>query len=253
MEEKVREILQKYQQMKIGQNVIVCPYFMNMAKRSVIHMLREVPISEAEIDSFSTMWKEGKTDYGRFQGKGNPEEIIKPAIEITDKMGLPIEKVKKPEVALEIMKHVGLGIDCSGLVFNLFLYAFNNEDVKKEFLESLDWQETDKMDASRAGAFVFAGKASDIVKPDQLKPMDLVLIRNSSGKYIHIAIVLSGRQNGFEVVQSSLLTTPTGINISSFKIVDGSPEFEYKPSLGKNWEELYRIGKLEFRRLNILK
>lgn len=253
MEEKVREILQKYQQMKIGPSVIACPYFMNMAKRSVMNMLREVSISETELDNFSTLWKEGKTDYGRFQGKGNPGEIISAAIEITNKMGLPIEKVKNTEVALEIMKHVGLGIDCSGLAFNLFLYAFDNEGLKKEFLESLDWQETDKMDASRAGAFVFAGKASDMVKPDQLKPMDLVLIKNSSGKYTHIAIVLSGGQNEFEVVQSSLLTTPTGINVSTVKIVDGCPEFEYKPNLGKNWEELYEIGNLEFRRLNILK
>lgn len=251
MEEKVREMLKQYQEMRIGKSVVACPYFMNVAKGSVMRMLREVNISEDEIDKFSTKWRVGDTDYGRFQGKGTPEEILSAALEITNKIGLQLSD-SEPEVVVEMLKHIGLGIDCSGLVFNLLGYAFEAKGKKQDFIDSLDWFESDKKAASRAGAFVFAGSASIIVEPRDLRSLDLILIKDSKNRYTHIALLVGGENNDFEVIQSSLVTVPTGINVSKMRVEDNKPVFEYKPGLGRTWEEKFEKKELEFRRLVVL-
>ena len=251
LEEGAWEQINKYKNMKIGRGTIPCPYYMNVAKRSVMSMLREVQVPEDAIDKFSSLWRMGKTGFGRHQGKGTPEEIIEATREITGRIGLPVDRAY-PEIVVEIMKHIGLGIDCSGLVFNVLSFAFDKEGRNEELLNCLDWSEPDKRSASRAGVTVFAGKASETIDPSEARSLDLILTKGTSGKYNHIALILQKADGDYDVVQSTLLALPTGVNVSGMIIVNGKPEFGYKPGVGTTWEEKYAGGTLEFRRLAVL-
>lgn len=250
MENDVREIIRRYKEMKIGKNVISCPYYMNVAKTAVVEMLKEADVSSEKIDKFSSLWREGRTEFGYLQGKGLPEEIATAALQITEKIGLSIEKADS-EVAVEMLKHLGLGIDCSGFVFNVLKSAFEASDKLEELMDSLDWAEPEKRDSSRAGVFVFAGDASNAVDISALHDLDLILIKNHSNKYTHIAMLLS-IDGGFEIAQSTILTVPTGVNLSKMKVAGGKPVFQFIPGLGRRWEEIFAEGRMEFRRLKAL-
>src|SRR3972149_4924892 len=189
MVEKTREMIRGYQRLEIGKNIVSCPYYMNVAKRSVVSLLEKAGVFGNGIEKFSLLWKQAAVDFGRFQGKGLPEE------------------------------------------------------------DGLDWADTDKRDASRAGVFVFAGKASYVVEASSLRGLDLLLMRGLSGKYTHIALLLATGEDEFEVAQSTLLAVPTGINLSRMKVVGLNPVFEFTPGLGKRWEEIFAEGRIEFRRL----
>ncbi|MEK7525062.1 MAG: hypothetical protein AAB548_01680 [Patescibacteria group bacterium] len=251
MVERAREIIDRYQRLEIGRNFISCPYYMNVAKKSVIDLLRRVDVPGEEIDKFSSTWRKSAVDFGRFQGKGLPDEIAGAALQISRKIGLPIENAD-PMVVVEVMKHLGLGIDCSGFVFNVLRYAFEADGKLDKFVNSLAWEDTERRDASRAGTFVFAGKASYVIEAHDLRGLDLLLMRGLSGKYIHVALLLPVDNGEFEVVQSTLLAVPTGVNFSRMKVVKQGPVFEFIPGLGKRWEEIFAEGRIEFRRLAAL-
>ena len=246
--EKTREMIRGYQRLEIGKNIVSCPYYMNVAKRSVVSLLEKAGVFGNGIEKFSLLWKQAAVDFGRFQGKGLPEEIALAALQISKKIGLSIENAE-PATAVEVMKHLGLGIDCSGFVFNVLKYAFGSSGGLGEFMDGLDWADTDKRDASRAGVFVFAGKASYVVEASSLRGLDLLLMRGLSGKYTHIALLLATGEDEFEVAQSTLLAVPTGINLSRMKVVGLNPVFEFTPGLGKRWEEIFAEVRIEFRRL----
>ena len=97
---------------------------------------------------------------------------------------------------------------------------------------------------------MFAGKASTIIDPINLRALDLILIRTNDKKsYDHVAIIL--RKNpGLVVAQSSI--SNSGVSLTKIGVGRKGPKFEYKPEIGKSWENLYKNGLLEFRRLNIL-
>lgn len=250
MEEKTRQMIRKYQRLKIGINYVTCPYYMHVVRADVMGLLKEAGVPQKRIDIFSLLWRQKMSKFGYLQGKGTPDEIVSSALLIAKKVGLPIENAKS-EMVVEIMKHLGLGIDCSGFVFNILKFAFESIGKLEEFLESLDWKERDKRDASRAGAFIFAGRASRLVDTSDLRGLDLLLIKNRDDRYIHIAMLL-GADDEFEVVQSTVSVVPTGINLSRMKVVGRKPVFGFVPELGKKWEELFAEGRIEFRRLAML-
>jgi hypothetical protein len=250
VEEKAREMIQKYQELKVGESTVSCPYYMHVVRADVMELLKEVSVSDKEIRKFSALWKRKMKGFGYLQGKGTPDEITSAALQITKRIGLSIEHAK-PEIAVEMMKHLGLGIDCSGAVFNVLKYAFEAVGKLEKFMDSLDWREQNKRDASRAGVFIFAGKASRLVDTSDLRTLDLLLVKNQDDRYTHIAMLL-GAKGGFEVVQSTVLAVPTGINVSRLSVVDKKPVFEFVPGLGKRWEEVYVEGGIEFRRLIVL-
>jgi len=251
-ENTAKEIVGQYLELEIGQMRIRCPYYMNVAKSAVLEMMVEAGVDGDEKDRFSDLWREGKTRFGRFQGKGNPGEIASAAIEISEAIGLPVAKAS-PDVAINILLHLGLGIDCSGLVFNVLKYVFEKDGRLDEFMNSLDWQESNKRNASRAGAFVFAGKASRTAQMDDLRPLDLLLFKSRSGRYNHIALILDGGVDGrYAIAQSTIAKFPSGVDVSGMKIDGENIIFEFVPGIGDRWEKLFIDGRLEFRRLRIL-
>ena len=238
-----------YSELTIYSQKVSTPYFINNIERYFYGGMRKVGISEKKIAQFHKLYKNSKILFAWYRGKGTPEEIILATKTISNKVGLPLNHASK-EVIREFMQLYGIGVDCSGFVYEVLRLSFNKVGEEKKFTESLNWK-NGKIGASRAGVFVFSGRASIKVEPKNIQPLDLILEKDGSGKYDHMAIIL--RENSKLIIaQSSIGKSPFGINISRFSIKKGLPIFEYQPEIGNNWEKLYRMGLLEFRRLKIL-
>lgn len=149
------------------------------------------------------------------------------------------------------MKLFGLGIDCGGFVYNLFEYAFEQSNQKQDFINSLDWPDREKKGVNYSGVSIFAGKASLIVKPKDIKHLDLILILEN-GKYSHIAIIIEKDKKLF-AVESTLSFYPTGINFTEINFDKNKIRFDSKRTIGRDFNEIYKTNSMEIRRLNILK
>lgn len=244
-------MVERYQNLSVCDKTVSTPYYINNIEQYFIDLMKKEGISDEKIHAVHKAYKNNKVPYGWTRGKGTPEELEQATTTISEKVGFSLSDATEDGV-IEFMKLFGLGVDCAGLVYHMLSFAFQKNGKFDEFENSLAWGDPEKRGASRAGAFVFAKTASNVVEPSELQPLDFILIKGWTKEYVHIAIVLE-KNKEFFVVQSSIASIPTGVNVTKLFINDGKPQFEYKPTIGKEWENLYREGTVEFRRLSILK
>ncbi|OGC52186.1 hypothetical protein A2982_01730 [candidate division WWE3 bacterium RIFCSPLOWO2_01_FULL_39_13] len=239
-----------YLELNVYGKQVVTPYYINNIQPEFIELMRESGINEELAKKVSEKYKNKLVPYGWYRGKGTPEQLSRSAETLSDRVGLSLKNATKNGVG-EFMKLYGLGIDCSGFVYNLLEYAFHKTSLGNEFEASLDWRDEKKMGANYAGTFVFAGKASNPITVDQARPLDLVFIKDKS-KHLHMGIFLFFDRLGLCLAQSSLVTIPSGVTRTSFRVRNKKPVFGFRPSIGSMWERLYQKGILEVRRLKIV-
>jgi hypothetical protein len=246
------ERVNQYLSLDIYGTKISTPYFINNVERFFVDLMKKAKIDTHLIEKVRSMYKDKNIPYGWYRGKGTPEQIEQSTLEISKRQGLSLKMASK-ETILEFMKLYALGVDCSGFAYNILFYAINKSGNKKKLDQILDWKNKSIKNVYQAGAFVFAGKASELVNPNQLKELDLILIRNpKSNKHIHIAIILKDDKNKLVVVQSVISKSPSGVRVDGMKVKNNQPFFEFQPEIGgtgNGWENLYKKGYLEFRRL----
>lgn len=248
LNEQVLKRIKDYQILKISSKIINTPYYINNIEKHIKYLMREAEIPEEKIEKVHQSYKNREIPFGWYRGKGTPGQIADATIQILENVGLSLRGATKEGIS-EFMKLYGLGIDCSGFVYNVLSYAFEKVDKLEKFNESLEWasKEQEKHNVFYAGAFVFAGKASRKISLNKLQPLDLLSIRNKEN-HSHIGMLVN--QSGkLKLTQSSISTIPTGVTVTKFSIKDGRPIFGFKASLGSDWGKLYEGGRLEFRRL----
>jgi hypothetical protein len=238
-----------YQGLEIQGKRVSTPYFINNTGMWFIKLMIDEGVEPDKIGKIKKAFVERKIPYGWYLGKGEPEEITEAVKKISEISGLSLKKSSN-ETILEFMKLYGLGVDCSGLVYNLLAYGLSKLRESDLLNESLDWSDSSFKGVTRAGAFSFAGKASTVIKPEDVIMLDVILIRGTVGGGVnHIALVLE-KNDSLMVAQSTIKKVPTGVSIDKLNITNNSPVFGFKPSMGLSWEKMFEDGRLEFRRLN---
>lgn len=248
------ERVHQYQKLKIANLEVSTPFYSNDVALHFKRVMSDVGISNGDIVNVFSVYNNNQVPYGWFRGKGDPEQITSAAKEIADLWGLDLKRATNPEVITEFMKAAGLGIDCSGFVYQTLKYAFEKTGHTKLLNETLEWPDSVRQEnVYNAGIRNFTDGASTVIQPSEVQPTDIITIETAMGeKYSHMALILK-ESNRLKVAQSAIGQIPTGVNISVLEIKDGLPKFDFRPNLTDRWENLYETRKLEFRRLNIFK
>lgn len=243
----VFEEAEHYRNLQIFGCEIICPYYINRPVGYLIDLMRNVGIDDAKITEFYSKFKENSAPYGWYQGKGTA-----PQIEDTIKHFLPYAGFGRPKITPEglrdLMRLRGVGVDCSGFVFNILSDGFKKVGLEKEFRDSISWRDSNKQNVFQANVKTFYNSSFSVTPPN-LRPLDIAIMENQG----HIAIVLNDTDGYLKVYQSTPWCSPSGVNVSNLLISGENLEFSFIPSMGDNWNEMYKRGKIEFRRLNIFK
>lgn len=240
--------IQDYQGLRIARRKINCPYFINNFDNFLTDLLKDGGGSNKVLKTIIQAYHQRSIPFGWYLGKGTPEEITEATKRVAEEWEISLDKASEQGI-VEFMKLAGLGIDCSGFIYNVVTYAFNRINKLEELKNSLNWISKTKT-AEFAGAFIFDDKASEKIPLASLQPLDLVLIKNK-GLTIHLGIFIR-KEKELKYAQSNFNTVPSGVTISDFFIKDQTPIFKLKKTMGSNLTELYKTGGLEFRRLKIL-
>lgn len=243
------ERVDAYQHLKIGPNFINTPFYINEIGMWFGELMKDAGIDQDFIRSVFEMYQQRKIPYGWYRGKGSPEELSEAAVQLATKMGLDLDRAT-PQSTVELMKYLGLGIDCSGLVFNSLSYAFDQAGLQG-FEDSLNIADGVNKDKYKAGVNSFLGKASRLISPNEVGPLDILVKQGWHNRAWHVGVVLQ-REDYLLLAHSTLTLTPNGVHTSWFRVENNKPVFGFKPTLSPtSWEELYDQGELEFRRLEI--
>jgi len=246
------ERVTQYQKLKIGNFEISTPFFSNDTALLFGQIMSDVGVSNEDIVNVFNVYNNNKVPFGWFRGKGTPEQITFAAKEIAKQWDLDLSKAANSEVITEFMKAAGLGIDCSGFVYQTLKYSFEKAgytSVLDSVLRGIDVHEEEN--EYRIGVKNFTGKASRVIHPAETQPIDIIVIKDPTrGKYTHMALILK-RDEDLMIAHSVIGQIPTGVHMSYLQIENDLPQFSFRPNLTERWEKLYKMGNLEFRRLNV--
>ncbi|MBU2592790.1 MAG: hypothetical protein ABH867_01380 [Patescibacteria group bacterium] len=166
----------QYVNLRVAKTEVRTPFYCHEVGMYIGQAMTEAGIDPADITGFFTVFNDqDKVSWGWYRGKGTPEQIAQATEEIAKRWSLDISEAP-PEVIVEVMKYAGLGVDCSGFIYNVLNFAFSKWGAEKKFKQSLDWID-EKQDPFKAGVFVFVGKASNIISVADSRELDLILIR----------------------------------------------------------------------------
>lgn len=247
----LQQRIDDYLHIKVGKHTFPAPYFINFPAMAFIQIFAEVGIPVEKIQEIKDIYKSGKYLYGLHGGKARPEELVAAAERILQESSLEPNGCKA-EGIVELMKANGIGVDCSGMVYEVLRYSAEKIDEEEKFKQTLNWSDLNKMTASRAGTFIFMGEASDEVNPSEIRSADLIVSIDKNGSYDHVGIFIE-KEKKLLLAHSTLQAIPVGMRIQEVHIENGKVvDFGIDPIFGKRWEELVEEGRLVFRRLRYL-
>ncbi len=239
-------MVNRYLNLTINGVTLPAPYYTNNVGRFRKKVMAAAGLDEELIVKVQKKYKDKEVNYGWYRGKGTPEQLEQAAEQLSEKVGLHLQKSKYG--IIEFMKLFGIGIDCSGFVYNVFKHALKQTEQFEKFNNSLQWK-SEKHNVDNAGVFVFREPATNIVEPEKVQPLDLVIIKKGN-KHTHICLILE-KEGTLKLAQSSIATKPAGVTVTDLEIKNNKPVFHFEQTLGKDWGELYKKGNLTFRRLSI--
>ncbi|MCA9391633.1 hypothetical protein KC614_00320 [candidate division WWE3 bacterium] len=249
--EAVSARVNEYLNLRIGRHTIAAPYFANYIGMMFVQLMRDHGVAEESIQKMSAAYKNKEVPFGWYRGKGTPEEIINTTKELADFYGLDLAAVTS-EGLVEFMKFYGIGIDCSGFVYELLRYGAESLDMVDQLNDSLSWIDPEKVGRDYAGTFVFAGEGSQVISPNDVAALDLVITKDKNAKYDHVGMFIKEGEELY-LVQSTLALLPTGVSKSKVKTLSQDKiDLGYESNFGSDHTKMYREGVLEFRRLKFI-
>ncbi len=244
------DYISRYQNLRIYDQTVNTPYYINNLGIYVFTpMLELLDPTDENKKKFLDAYKNCEMPFGWYRGKGTPEQLEEAVLSVSEEVHISLKRATAFGV-VEFMKLYGLGVDCSGFVFNTLLYTFEKLGISKEFMSSLNWANPEKQGVNYAGAFTFAGEMIPLIDPSELQPLDLILIKGSR-VYNHVAMVIS-QNDILQMAQSNLDSIPNGVSLSQIDIKDKGPFFHFEPQIATDWNTYVKKGVIEFRRFHFL-
>jgi len=247
------EGIYQYQNIDVGSYKISTPYAMNVfgiaLKNSFTKLNLKEEVDKQLVRRVYDQFKDNKLIFGMYAGKGTALEISDAIKRLIEDFDIEFENLK-PEGLVELLRLYGIGIDCSGFVYNILRAAFSEINLLNEFKNSLSWTDQSKMNVRYAGVFVFGNGASKELELSEAQQGDLILFKENN-LYTHMALIFEDK-GVLKLAESTLYVENPGIQISEWKVKNGFPIRTYDSLINTSWARLYANKQMEIRRLNVL-
>jgi len=190
---------------------------LNKSLKKVCQSFLNLPLGKHSlpIPYWSNKLKDGKILIeGAFGGKGTPKQIQKATDRAAKKEKLDLKKLTKKEI-LYLMKRNKIGLDCSGLVYQLLDFISKKE--KKTSLDQILVGFGGKKGIRRVGVRQLADPQNSIpVNLDQLKPGDFIITDQEK----HMLLILDIKDNKITYIHSSQKTKNNGVHLGTLTIIN---------------------------------
>ncbi len=224
------------------------PYYINNIEYYINELLQKAQVTQDKITQINNDYQNRGVLYGWYLGKGNPQQITESVIKMTQQIGFDSTGMTSYGLA-SLLNFFGLGVDCSGFVYQVMLHAFTEIDKREEFINSLNWTDPTQKGPNYAGVSVFTGSASTEIAPHDARAMDIVVL-GTDGDFDHIGMFVE-EDGQLMLAQSNINTEPTGPGLTQVDKTTTGLDFKLQQTFGESWNSLLNQELLQVRRLTI--
>ena len=198
LKQHILQRIDDYSNLNIGGKKIVAPYYIANYQMSLIAALKEAGVTDEMIGGLKENTADHSLHYAYFSGKGTPQQIVTAVEHLAEYYEVDLSQSSESWIR-NFMLFCGIGVDCSGFVYEIFRYGFEEQGHVDEFNNSLSWAQPVVIKPTRAGTFIFGGESSEIVEPGEVRDMDHILFYSEDGVTEHIGIVIESDEQYYMV------------------------------------------------------
>jgi hypothetical protein len=186
--------------------------------------------------------------FANFGGKGTPQQIKQLVLKATKKDSFNIKKANDKELVDFMINH-GIGVDCSGFVYNILNYYLIK--TKKVNLDNIILRypgiigkverfllQKNRIRRSSAATLTSNLNTIKILKVKDMKPGDMLRLTHSDWKGKHIGIIIEVNKQDIIYAMTSQYTKTQGARFGKILILDKDKGLE-----SQKWLELTKTGK----------
>ncbi|MBM3208673.1 hypothetical protein FJZ40_00045 [Candidatus Shapirobacteria bacterium] len=214
----IEQLLYQYTHLPIGGKKIRCPYWMDKIKKGIC---------------------------GPSGGKGSPEQIVEATLMAAKKEGINLDELSTKQIKA-FMKRNRIGIDCSGLAFNL-LNVLDKEKGGKGLAEKIPGAKGKFLVRANVRMLTDRNVSMPVSSVSDIKIGDMIRLRGGR----HIAVVAavkksrSGKITEITYTHSSPKTAVSGVHSAKIKVKDEARRLENQEWLEETKDDK-NYGKFAF-------
>ncbi len=186
--------------------------------------------------------------FENYAGKGTPKQIRKTLITKAEKEKFNLTTTTSDQL-YKFMESHGIGIDCSGFVYNVldgYLRKEKNKSLDSLILRfpgllgKVEHFLLQKNRVRRCNAETLTNDLNTlkIEKVKDMRPGDMIRLNHSDWRGKHIAIIVEVTNDLITYAMSSVYTKTKGCHFGKIKVVDSNKGLE-----SQKWEEITKDGK----------
>lgn len=209
----IQEYTERYEKLEVFGKKVRTPYFNNSLFIEIKSLLNSGIFYKHFRNDLWLRFRKNTFKYGHFGGKGKPEELTQSLESLCFENNIDSKNITVNQIE-NAMRFFGLGVDCSGFVFNVLNYAFN-KNIKRDFLEKslrLDSRyyvkgilRKEKLDRFNTSVKMFFSELnSHTIAFEDLSPADLII--TNKNKDWHIKLVQKVGRSNLVLCESNLLS-----------------------------------------------
>lgn len=213
LSKSIKEYTEKYEKLEVFGKKVRTPYFNNSLFIEIKSLLNNGIFYKHFRNDLWLKFRKNTFKFGHFGGKGKPEELVLSLEDLCLRSNIKIEGITSSEIE-NAMRFFGLGVDCSGFVFNVLNHTFN-KNIKEGFLEKnlrLDSKyyvkgilRKEKLDRFNTSVKMFYSDFnSHTIAFEDLSPADLII--TNKNKDWHIKLVQEIDNGNLVLCESNLLS-----------------------------------------------
>jgi hypothetical protein len=203
--DKLKFAVKAYEQLYFGHVALRAPYFINYPGLAYESTLKD-KFDEQDMKKVQELRRGQHFTPWAYQGKATPGELIEATTRAAGALRQPLAELNADGIEM-VMQLFGIGVDCSGFVFNVLTAALEAHD-KADFLQGLEGR-----GAFRANVKRFAAEENslrlDFSGPEVLLPGDFIV---DAASHTHILLIVDIQGSELTIAHSAMYTLPRGVN-----------------------------------------
>lgn len=214
------EQTERYIHLRIAGVSVRTPYYINNPLNLFFNVLAQ-KLPQDTFTQVKALDRAGELPLAMHKGKGTPEQLEADIEKLLSMLGRDLSHYDEEGIRL-FMRMYGLGVDCSGFVFNVLEYALSKVLNQPNSYEKSLIGITENRGVFRASAALQSNDQNTVLVSDiqTVQPGDIIFISGKDQEHVMLVIRNNISEGTLDIAESSFSRVPNGVSLGTIRVTD---------------------------------